>query len=228
MLRFAVAVVAALTLGAAPAIASTTVGTSDHANSFPFGAWARQGGVRFQQVFNASAFNGPTTFNSISFFKDIAVATGTSDTATYTISFSTTSRSSTTLSLTFNDNVTAPQKLFGTFTTAAAQPDVLSFIGTQFSYDPTMGNLLMDVTMDKLIQSGTGYPGFQASYGFGPTARVFSNDSTFGYADTLAPVVRFDLVNSAAVPEPATWAMMILGFSIIGYALRRKTVLRFV
>ncbi|MHC9419741.1 PEPxxWA-CTERM sorting domain-containing protein [Sphingomonas citri] len=32
----------------------------------------------------------------------------------------------------------------------------------------------------------------------------------------------------APVPEPATWAMMILGFGAIGYAMRRKTVLRFV
>ncbi|MBB3475585.1 hypothetical protein FHY03_003890 [Sphingomonas sp. BK345] len=31
-----------------------------------------------------------------------------------------------------------------------------------------------------------------------------------------------------AVPEPGTWAMMILGFGVIGYAMRRKTVLRFV
>jgi hypothetical protein len=31
-----------------------------------------------------------------------------------------------------------------------------------------------------------------------------------------------------AVPEPATWATMMLGFGVIGYALRRRTVLRFV
>lgn len=33
---------------------------------------------------------------------------------------------------------------------------------------------------------------------------------------------------TAAVPEPASWAMMILGFGVIGYSLRRKTALRFV
>lgn len=32
----------------------------------------------------------------------------------------------------------------------------------------------------------------------------------------------------APVPEPATWLTMILGFGAIGYAMRRKTVLRFV
>jgi len=39
--------------------------------------------------------------------------------------------------------------------------------------------------------------------------------------------IRFAAVGNA-VPEPATWAMMILGFGAVGYAMRRKTVLRFV
>ncbi len=34
--------------------------------------------------------------------------------------------------------------------------------------------------------------------------------------------------SNSAVPEPTTWMMMIVGFGVIGYALRRKTVLRFV
>ncbi len=32
---------------------------------------------------------------------------------------------------------------------------------------------------------------------------------------------------SSAVPEPATWAMMIVGFSVIGFSIRRRTNLRF-
>ncbi|WP_241491775.1 PEPxxWA-CTERM sorting domain-containing protein [Sphingomonas endophytica] len=31
-----------------------------------------------------------------------------------------------------------------------------------------------------------------------------------------------------AVPEPSTWMMLVLGFGVIGYAMRRKTVLRYV
>ncbi|MBW6531497.1 PEPxxWA-CTERM sorting domain-containing protein [Sphingomonas sp. RRHST34] len=50
-----------------------------------------------------------------------------------------------------------------------------------------------------------------------------SDSSAVWYADS----VDVKLV-SAAVPEPASWAMMILGFAAIGYAMRRKTVLRFV
>lgn len=38
----------------------------------------------------------------------------------------------------------------------------------------------------------------------------------------------FQVKAAAAVPEPATWAMMVLGFGVMGIALRRKTALRFV
>lgn len=34
-------------------------------------------------------------------------------------------------------------------------------------------------------------------------------------------------VTFAAVPEPATWALMILGFGVVGYAMRRRPSVRF-
>ncbi len=43
---------------------------------------------------------------------------------------------------------------------------------------------------------------------------------------SAASNVRF--AAAAGVPEPASWALMILGFGVVGYALRRKTVLRYV
>lgn len=33
--------------------------------------------------------------------------------------------------------------------------------------------------------------------------------------------IRFDTVN-AAVPEPATWALMLIGFGVIGFGMRRR------
>ncbi|TCP30410.1 PEPxxWA-CTERM sorting domain-containing protein [Sphingomonas sp. BK235] len=49
-----------------------------------------------------------------------------------------------------------------------------------------------------------------------------------GSSSTPASLTVSAAVAPGAVPEPATWAMMILGFGAIGYAMRRKTVLRFV
>ena len=58
----------------------------------------------------------------------------------------------------------------------------------------------------------------------------FTNDFTI---DTLATpatlesaLFSYDVV-SAAVPEPATWAMMILGFAVAGAALRREAKRKF-
>lgn len=80
-----------------------------------------------------------------------------------------------------------------------------------------------------------GYGGFNISYvgqGKGavlfsgpPTAPVFTTGTFFlpplaygapgGFTLTITDV-------TAAVPEPATWAMMMLGFGIVGYGVRRR------
>ena len=57
-----------------------------------------------------------------------------------------------------------------------------------------------------LYNSGQGYYGFLSSV---------TNSS--GTADG-----RFATANIAAVPEPTTWAMMLIGFAGIGYSTRRR------
>ena len=49
---------------------------------------------------------------------------------------------------------------------------------------------------------------------FGPAATVRSQ-----YFDNVS----LDLAAAAAVPEPASWAMMIAGFGLVGGAMRRRT-----
>ena len=44
----------------------------------------------------------------------------------------------------------------------------------------------------------------------------------FGGGDRDYNDLNFSLTNSGAVPEPATWAMMILGFGFVGAALRTR------
>jgi hypothetical protein len=47
---------------------------------------------------------------------------------------------------------------------------------------------------------------------------------------TEGPWIQFDNVgvngSSGAVPEPATWAMMLLGFGMVGFAMRKRTNIR--
>ena len=40
--------------------------------------------------------------------------------------------------------------------------------------------------------------------------------------DNLGPVLDNVLVTQAAGPEPATWAMLIAGFGMVGAAMRRR------
>lgn len=60
--------------------------------------------------------------------------------------------------------------------------------------------------------SGTGGDG-QSVQDFLGTRSVLPNDMAFTLTGT---------VNAPAVPEPATWAMMIAGFGLVGGAMRRR------
>ncbi|MEH3123875.1 MAG: PEPxxWA-CTERM sorting domain-containing protein [Sphingomonas phyllosphaerae] len=44
---------------------------------------------------------------------------------------------------------------------------------------------------------------------------------TLGYKSASSNAVLYATNVGAAVPEPATWAMMVLGFGLAGYAMRR-------
>jgi hypothetical protein len=54
--------------------------------------------------------------------------------------------------------------------------------------------------------------------GFGDNLSFLAESATGG----LPPMVLLDGVTLTAVPEPATWAMMLVGFGAIGYGLRRR------
>jgi hypothetical protein len=52
----------------------------------------------------------------------------------------------------------------------------------------------------------------------GSLTRVeFTNGTAIG--DNYAGL---DLVSMTAVPEPSTWAMLLIGFGAVGYAIRRR------
>lgn len=80
-----------------------------------------------------------------------------------------------------------------------------------------------------------GFLGATLVYSFGGSAG--SGFSTYGGNAGLVDLVRFTLTPSgtsvnldnlvfrdAAVPEPGTWALLIVGFGMAGYAVRRRKV----
>lgn len=59
------------------------------------------------------------------------------------------------------------------------------------------------------------------SFGSGGSFSVALNDVTFGTPGSAQVGGTFTLL-SASVPEPGTWAMMLIGFGAVGFAMRRN------
>jgi hypothetical protein len=58
-------------------------------------------------------------------------------------------------------------------------------------------------------------------FGSGPGSFTLTvNDTSVSNDGVVTPVTGF--IRTTAVPEPATWAMMLLGFGAIGFSMRRR------
>lgn len=73
--------------------------------------------------------------------------------------------------------------------------------------------------------AGWNVVGISVGHGGGAGAgyRAFADNVTLT-TKTGSTTYNFELAASSAVPEPATWGMMILGFGAIGYTMRRRRV----
>lgn len=207
---------AAFVLAGSANATTVTIGTPNSSGCAPFtcgGSW--------QQVYGASAFSGVSLFDTVSFFYDQTFRPGDLVTGDLTITFYLTSSPVDGLSVDWNANRGQLLSNLGTFTLdGSLAPDVLSFEGAPFLYNPADGNLLMEMSvlltapLPGQLRAGA----YQYAVDFSDqTSRYPSGQG--GNADTLGLVTQFGF---NGVPEPATWAMMLLGFGAVGVALRRN------
>jgi hypothetical protein len=70
------------------------------------------------------------------------------------------------------------------------------------------------------LGNGENFFGFQGI--LGETIRTVSVTSAGGFLDMRQ--VRLDQSTVQAVPEPATWAMFLIGFGAVGYSMRSRKV----
>lgn len=80
----------------------------------------------------------------------------------------------------------------------------------------TFANVMVDELADRdflLFSNGILRNGATASFQYGLTVRVNQNDSENN---------PFYIRQTGIVPEPATWAMLITGFGLVGFAMRRR------
>lgn len=201
--------------------ASLTLGTNTGGNSFPFGG----NGTRYQEAYASSYFPGPIAITAINFFQSSG---GNLYAGTYQVSLSTITTSVSGLSDTnFNSNLGANNTLFATVALSGTAPATLTFTGGPFNYDPSQGNLLVDIQIINPV-SLSGSATYEDGNGLGPAgiARYHNfGAGTIGYG----LVTRFDYgpVNVVpTIPTLSQWGMLLLAALLAGAAaleLHRRT-----
>ena len=214
------AIIAAI--AAAPA-GAVSVGSSDSGNCYPFncndsGSSVGQS-IHYMQIYAASAFSGVTSFNKIGF----SAWTGGTGTAAvlngnYAINFHTTTAS---LGDAYPFGPLANSaSFFSGSLGSAASAGAYNISGANYVYDPANGNLVMEifVTGQDNIANGFGGGYFSADYTGLTTTRAYVVSGSGSESGVGALVTNF-----GAVPEPESWALLVAGFGMTGFALRRRT-----
>ena len=104
----------------------------------------------------------------------------------------------------------------------------LSFAGSVSVYDGLNGTGSLLATLNLTPNAGS-CPGYSAGFcPFSPTGVLFAGTAkSVSFAGVANQIVFDDItfgtdIPGPRVPEPATWAMMIAGFGLVGFAARRR------
>jgi len=218
---YVASVLALAAVYASPA-AAITIGSNDSGNCYPFNCndsgSATGQSFDYYAIYRSGAFSGPITFNQINFF-DYAPQPGPVLNGNYTIQFGVTSDPVGTASLPSLSNIGS---FFSGHLGGSSTGGIFSIFGSSYTYNPADGNLVMRVvvTDQDLVPNGGGNGYFQADYQGVDVSRYYAIGAGEGVAATGALVTEF---TTGAVPEPASWAMMIGGFGLIGGAMRTRS-----
>jgi len=198
---------------------SVTIGSDNGSNAFPFGGpFGTNTGSDYQEAYAASDFSGPMLITGIDFFLGNGF-TGSLYAGTYTLSLSVISSNIGSLSSTnLAGNIGSDDTVFEVANLKGSAPSVLTFTGTPFLYDPSLGNLLLDIS----ITGGKGgsTAAYQDSEGVGTGIARYQN---FGLNNGLGYglVTEFDSTASMAnTPEPGTLPLMAC-LGLVGLLVQR-------
>ena len=219
-LFLAVAALALCIIVSAPGYAVLIGTPGQDNNGFPFGgSLPGYPGSEYQQVYNQSLFP-VMDITSITFFNSFS---GYLDGATYQIYLSVTSKAVNGLDGTIlYNNVTGTNVLFWTGDLSGNPGPTFSFSGPAFHYDPSQGNILIDIKRYGVSGESTG-GSFDAMNGnFGTDSSRAHNFGPAGYDASFGLVTGFNY----GVPLPPS--VLLLGSGLLGlgaarYRYRKKS-----
>lgn len=139
-----------------------------------------------------------------------------------------------------------PSSAIANILTIGTDEDVINRGEDTIAYDLTIGFSFSDPmgvtggpitgsTVGKFIIPALQLGGYGSVTWDGPAIFNFGNggqfkltlfDDTFSAPGTATVQGRFELLSESrgAVPEPTTWGLMLAGFGVLGFAMRRRTV----
>ena len=181
-------------------------------NTKPFGTEII-GEIRYQQIYSSDLFSKTSYVNSISFFEtagyDYPTVYGN-----IVVTLSTTNVLVGELDLlNLDNNLGADISHFNSSSYDPIDLDIFTIEGAPFYYDPSIGNLLMEIFITKDQDQIMG--GFDSSSNFGD---LTSRANTFGNVG-YGLVTEFDVT---AVPLPATLWLFSSGLFFL-FSMKRKT-----
>lgn len=193
------ATVAALILGGSSAQAATVLNVDWNTGCGKATCFNDDGS--YKQTFSASDFSGPV---NVSKFRMDRGVLGALDSKTFRISFQ------------LNGEEIGT---WGQFNMGGIGGDELWFGGESFVWNPEDGDLVLVLAITPPPKEGAGGGGFALQGESNPFTDGLPDGDDLPEGDGQQTDVRLP---SGAVPEPATWAMMIAGFGMAGAMMRRR------
>jgi hypothetical protein len=183
-------------------------------NGLPFSDPQAFNVSHYQQVYAAQDFPGALAITALTFFHTQFPDRSALSKATYTLSLSTVSANVLTFNSLINVGADNAQLFNGPLPASAPVGSSFTLGGGSFSFDPSKGNLLLDIVISAGEDGDVPLDSRSAAFGIFSRATNGSNTGTMGYG----LVTRFEVV-----PEPSGTALLIAGSSVLGFPwLRRR------